>query len=120
MKPLPGEPLLQKRENSAFIGTDLEERLRAANQSTVVLAGLTTEHCVSTTARMAANLGFSTIVVSDATAAFDRRSPVTSRYFTGDEIYDAELTILSEEFATVADTEALLKALEVQPEQSRS
>lgn len=110
-KPQPGEPVLQKSENSAFIGTDLEERLRAGNLSTVVLIGLTTDHCVSTTARMAANLGFSAIVVSDATATFDRDSPITSRHFTADEIHEAELTSLNGEFARIAETEALLRAL---------
>lgn len=111
VRPLPGEPVLQKDENSAFIGTDLEERLHTANQSTVVLAGLTTDHCISSTARMAANLGFDTIVVSDATAAFDRQSPLTSRHFTGEEIHEVELTALNGEFARVAETEALIKAL---------
>lgn len=111
VKPQPGEPILQKNENSAFIGTDLEERLRAANQGTVVLTGLTTDHCVSTTARMAANLGFDTIVVSDATATFDRYSPITSRHFTGEEMHEAELTSLSEEFARIVETEALLGAI---------
>ncbi len=111
VKPQPGEPVLQKKENSAFIGTDLEERLRAANQGTVVLTGLTTDHCISSTARMAANLGFSTIVVSDATATFERHSPLTSRHFTGDEIHEVELTSLSGEFATIAETEALLRAI---------
>ncbi len=75
VRPQPGEPVLQKQENSAFIGTDLEARLRAAGQTTVVLTGLVTDHCVSSTARMAANLGFDTIVVADATATFDRVSP---------------------------------------------
>lgn len=108
VRPQPGEPILQKYENSAFIGTDLEERLRAGNQSTVVLTGLTTDHCVSTTARMAANLGFDTIVVSDATATFERSSPITSRRFTAEEIHEAELTSLNGEFARIAETEALL------------
>lgn len=112
VKPLPGEPVIQKTENSAFIGTDLEQRLRTANHGTLVLAGLTTDHCVSTTARMAANLGFKTIVVSDATATFDRYSPITSRHFTADEMHDAALTSLSGEFATVAETETLLKAMD--------
>ena len=111
VKPKPGEPVIQKTENSAFIGTDLEERLRAANQSSVVLTGLTTDHCVSTTARMAANLGFDTILVSDATATFDRHSPITSRHFTADEMHEAELTSLSGEFATIVETEVLLRAL---------
>ncbi len=111
VRPQPGEPVLQKTENSAFIGTDLEERLRAGNQSSVALIGLTTDHCVSSTARMAANLGFDTIVVSDATATFERDSPITSRHFTAEEIHEAELTSLNGEFARIAETEALLRAL---------
>lgn len=112
MKPQPGEPLLHKQENSAFIGTDLEERLHAAGQHTLVLIGLTTDHCVSTTTRMAANLGFAPIVVADATATFDRVSPLTARHFTADEMHEAELTSLHGEFAQVATTDALLRALE--------
>jgi nicotinamidase-related amidase len=108
--PVPGETILRKSENSAFIGTDLEERLRAANQSTVVVTGLTTDHCVSTTARMAANLGFNTIVVSDATATHDRHSPLSSRHYTADEVHEAELTSLSGEFATIVPTDTLLSA----------
>ncbi|HUP27140.1 MAG TPA: cysteine hydrolase family protein [Chloroflexia bacterium] len=111
VKPEPGEPVLQKRENSAFIGTDLEAMLRSANQRTLVLTGLTTDHCISSTARMAANLGFETIVVSDATAAFDRRSPISGKHYTGEEIHDVELTALSGEFATIFDTESLLAIL---------
>lgn len=108
VQPLTGEPVLHKTENSAFIGTDLEERLRAGNQHTLVLIGLTTDHCVSTTTRMAANLGFDAIVVADATATFDRDSPLTSRHFTAEEIHEAELTSLSGEFARITETEALL------------
>jgi hypothetical protein len=61
---------------------------------------------------MSANLGFNTLVVSDATATFDRRSALTSRHFSGDEIHEAELTSLNGEFARVVNTEALLRALE--------
>lgn len=111
VQPQPGEPVLTKSENSAFIGTDLEERLRTQQHNALVLVGLTTDHCVSTTTRMAANLGFRPILVADATATFDRRSPLTGRYFSADEIHEAELTSLHDEFARITDTETLLLAL---------
>ena len=58
--PLADEPVVTKGVNSAFIGTDLEERLRAAGATTVVIAAIATDHCGSTTARMSGNLGFET------------------------------------------------------------
>ena len=56
--PVPGEPIHLKEVNSGFIGTTLEHDLRAGGIDTLVVVGLTTNHCVSTTARMAGNLGF--------------------------------------------------------------
>jgi nicotinamidase-related amidase len=51
--PLPGEPIISKTVNSAFIGTDLLGLLNQQEIKKVVIAGLTTDHCVSTTTRMA-------------------------------------------------------------------
>ena len=88
VKPLPGEPVIKKSVNSSFIGTNLQQQLDAAGIDTVVIVGLTTEHCVSTTARMAGNFGYNTYVVADATAAFSKtgikfrgkpRSEITDR-----------------------------------------
>lgn len=70
MQPLPGEVVIQKFVNSAFIGTNLEEQLREDKCNAVVVVGLTTNHCVETTTRMAGNLGFTTYLVSDATGYF--------------------------------------------------
>ncbi|SCL87839.1 Uncharacterized protein BCB44BAC_01219 [Bacillus cytotoxicus] len=75
VKPLTGEVVIQKSVNSAFIGTNLEERLREKKCNTVVIVGLTTNHCVETTTRMAGNLGFTTYLVRDATATFNRTGP---------------------------------------------
>ena len=56
--PIEGEPVFRKTTNSAFIGTELESYLRDKGIAHIVIVGLTTDHCVSTTTRMAGNLGF--------------------------------------------------------------
>ncbi len=108
--PLPGEPLISKDVNSAFIGTDLEERLRTAGTSTLVIVGITTDHCVSTTTRMAGNLGFTAYVVSDATATFERTGPDGAHY-TAQQMHDTALASLNGEFATIVSTREVLAAL---------
>lgn len=108
VQPTGNEPVIPKKVNSAFIGTDLQSRLENLGITTVVLAGLQTDHCVSTTARMAANLGFNTIILSDATATFDRTS-ATGEKFSSSLIHEVNLTSLSGEFATVLTTEKLLE-----------
>jgi nicotinamidase-related amidase len=102
------EPVYRKHVNSAFIGTDLEKDLREDGIDTLVIVGLTTNHCVSTSARMAGNLGFKTYVVSDATAAFARPAlDGTLRH--ADAVHSAALSDLHQEFATVVDTAEILK-----------
>ncbi len=110
VKPRLGEPVIQKQVNSAFIGTALEYRLLNSGVRSVVLAGFTTDHCVSTTARMAANLGFETLVVSDATATFERTGPAGKRH-SAEEIHELALVSLHQEFASIIDTESLLEQL---------
>lgn len=102
-EPEPGESVVVKRVNSAFIGTSLEADLRAAGVTAVVIAGFVTNHCVSTTARMAGNLGFRTIVVSDATATFDRIGP-DGRRWDSQTVHAVSLANLHDEFATIAST----------------
>jgi nicotinamidase-related amidase len=108
--PRAGEPVIFKDVNSAFIGTDLEERLRSAGISDMVMVGITTDHCVSTTTRMAGNFGFTAYVVSDATATFERTGPF-GKHFTAEQMHDTALVSLNEEFAKVLSTEAVLAAL---------
>ncbi|MBI1730503.1 cysteine hydrolase [Candidatus Acetothermia bacterium] len=108
--PLDREPVIQKHVNSAFIGTALEYRLLESGIEAVVLAGLTSDHCISTTARMSANLGFETFVVSDATATFDRTGP-NGKHYAADQIHELALVSLHGEFATILDTGRLLESL---------
>ncbi len=71
-RPIAGEIEIVKHVNSAFIGTKLEALLREMHLVNVFICGITTDHCVSTTARMSGNLGFSTYVISDACATYSR------------------------------------------------
>ncbi|WAC28176.1 cysteine hydrolase family protein [Ancylobacter sp. SL191] len=71
--PLPGEPVIAKNVNSAFIGTNLEARLRAAGIGTLVICGVITNNSVEATVRMAGNLGFDVHLVEDACFTFARR-----------------------------------------------
>ncbi|MFP5260499.1 MAG: cysteine hydrolase family protein [Blastocatellia bacterium] len=111
VKPLADEPVIQKSVNNAFVGTDLEKRLRQSGYDTLIITGLTTDHCVSTTARMAGDLGFNTFVVSDATATFGRVGP-DGKLNDADAVHSISLATLHGEFATITDTESLLKQIE--------
>ena len=114
VRPLDDEPLLRKSVNSAFIGTDLEQRLHDVGVKTVILTGMTTNHCVETTARMAANLGFETYFVYDATATFDRTGPDGRRY-SADEVGAMTLVNLQGEFATIVTTDSILEHVSARP-----
>jgi nicotinamidase-related amidase len=104
VKPLAGETIIQKNVNSAFIGTDLQERLEKDNINTLVIAGLTTDHCISTTTRMAGNLAYTTFLVADATATFNKKG-IDGKNYSAELIHETALASLNEEFAIVVTTD---------------
>lgn len=110
LKPINDEPLIIKNVNSAFIGTDLKAQLEAQNITTLVIVGLTTNHCISTTTRMAGNFGFETILISDATATFDRIG-VNGEVYSADIIHNTTLANLREEFAEIMNSEELMTSI---------
>lgn len=108
--PRDDERVYLKTVNSAFIGTSLETDLRSLGITTLVIVGLTTNHCISTTARMAGNLGFETIVAADATATFDRPH-LNGTMRPAEDVHHAALSDLQDEFAQIVETRWLIAAL---------
>ncbi|KXL41724.1 hypothetical protein M433DRAFT_151774 [Acidomyces richmondensis BFW] len=117
-RPLPDETTISKNVNSAFIGTPLEYILRERGIQQLVICGLTTDHCVSTTTRMAANLGWrsnrfveghvqggNVILVRDACGTFGRGE------FDAEVVHRVAIASLEDEFAEIVSTDSALESL---------
>ena len=118
VQPQGDEPVIAKTVNSAFIGTDLKKRVDDAGITTLLVAGITTNHCVSTTVRMAGNYGFTVYYVHDACACFDRAGALGEQFSSADTMHRTALANLHGEFARVVSTKEVLQQglqLPVQP-----
>ncbi|KIX03832.1 uncharacterized protein Z518_07385 [Rhinocladiella mackenziei CBS 650.93] len=69
LKPLPTELIIDKPGRGAFAHTDFEHLLRLRGMKNLILAGVTTDVCVSSTMREANDRGFDCLILEDATAA---------------------------------------------------
>jgi nicotinamidase-related amidase len=104
LKPLPGEPVVDKPGKGAFYATDLEAMLRVRGIRSLVVTGVTAEVCVQTTVREANDRGFECLVLSDCIAS----------YFP--EFYEMTLKMVKAQggiFGWVANSEAFLSVLPV-------
>jgi nicotinamidase-related amidase len=108
--PLPHERVIEKSTNNAFIGTTLEAELRAAGIDTLIVTGVITNNSVEATARMAGNLGFATIVVSDATAAV-ARPDFNGVLRSAEDVHAMSLANLKDEYAAIMSTQEILEGL---------
>ncbi|ULJ62774.1 cysteine hydrolase family protein [Wielerella bovis] len=107
-EPKNNEILITKNVNSAFIGTNLHELLQEHQIDTLFICGLTTDHCVSTSTRMAGNLGYQVYVFADATATFDKVG-INGEKFDAELIHQTALASLNGEFANVINSTEILK-----------
>src|SRR5262245_4547669 len=71
LHPMAGEIVIDKPGYGAFAHTTLQEVLTKRGIKTLILTGVTTEVCVSSTLRTAVDLGYRCITVSDACASGD-------------------------------------------------
>ena len=106
---LTGTPdlLVTKTVNSSFHGApDLHDWLRRERLDGIVIAGITTNHCCETTARVGGNLGHRVLFALDATLTFDRCGP-DGDVVAADDLARVTATNLHDEFATVMNTGAI-------------
>lgn len=106
-EPRQDEWLIAKQVHSAFVGTQLENLLRVQRIRRLVIFGLTTDQCVSTTVRMANNLGFEVTLVEDACACFALPG-YPDRSIDAACLHRAHVATLMAEFAHVISTEQAL------------
>jgi nicotinamidase-related amidase len=106
--PLPGEGVMEKRGNSMFKGTGLDEHLRKLGVKKLILVGLATDACISASARESKDLGYATTVVEDACATFDRRGLKGER-LPATQVHEMELSILQAGGVAVCSTTEVVR-----------
>ena len=100
--PIDGEPIIDMPGKGSFYATDLEMILRSRRIDNLILTGITTDVCVSTTMREGNDRGFECLVLSDCCGATDKGN------------HDAALKMVTMQggvFGAVSDGETLLSQL---------
>ena len=105
--PAKGEPVVAKSVNSAFIGTDLDLRLKRLGARHVVAFGISTDMCVSTTIRTGANMGWDMVLVPEACDCFDLPDG-RGGTIRAEDVQAAHVATLAFEFCRTASVESLV------------
>lgn len=108
-QPLADEPVIAKQTNSAFIGTDLADRLRGIGGD-VVYAGVITNNSLEASVRMSGNLGFESFVASDGCWSVDR-TDLSGKVWAAEDVHQLSLANLHKEYAIVTTSTEIIAAL---------
>jgi nicotinamidase-related amidase len=99
-QPLPDEAVLWKHGSSAFAGTELDFRLKALGVTELVVAGAVAAFCVTSTVRMASDLGYKVLLPQDALLGFDLPAHDGGRIEAA-TVQRVTLSVLGADFATL-------------------
>ena len=108
VEPVAGERVLEKAAPNGFVGTPLEQHLRAAGVDELVVGGMMSSMCVDATVRSAAERGFTVTVVHDACAAPDLEFGGTA--IPGASVHGAFMAALGDGYATLASSQEVVSA----------
>src|SRR3954469_12352112 len=106
--PQDGEPVVQKAEPNGFLGTDLEQRLRAEGIDELVVAGMMSSMCVDATVRAGADLGFGMTVIHDGCAAPDLE--FGGKTVPGPDVHAAFMAALGSGYATLVTSDEVARS----------
>lgn len=101
--PIAGEDVITKHYPNSFVGTNLDDVLKAHGIKNIVLAGFMTHMCVNSTAHGGFNLGYAPTVVASATAT--RALPgADGKIIPASQIHAAALAATRDLYAAIANT----------------
>jgi nicotinamidase-related amidase len=104
---IPAQAVFHKSRHSAFVGSGLPTWLVEHGIRHLLIAGIRTEQCCETTARNAADFGYSVDFVSEATLTFAMKDRYGYRW-TADEIRERTELVLEGRFARIVSVEQAL------------
>ncbi len=101
--PIAGEDVITKHYPNSFVGTNLDDVLKAHGIKNIVLAGFMTHMCVNSTAHGGFNLGYAPTVVASATAT--RALPgADGKIIPASQVHAAALAATRDLYAAIANT----------------
>ena len=98
--------------HNAFTDTGLDRWLRGRGIRRVLIAGIRSEQCCETSARVASDLGYEVDFVSPATLTFAMRHPLSGAHYSAADIRARTELVLAERFAQVCSVEQALARLD--------